>query len=347
MIMDQKINVLYQSSDAYAPIMGVSITSLFENNKNVPTLDVYIIDGGIQEATKSVILHLGEQYHRTIRFISGMAIDELLEKRAVQKWRGSYAMYYKIYALDLIEEEIDRFLAIDADTIVNQDIQALYKTDLGSNILGMVQDIMPASYLEKIGMHPNEAYYNSGVVLFDAVKWRSQRCSEQLERFFAGNLDNILYADQDALSIVLQDSIKKLPIIYNYFSIFTALNECLSFDLNTLYRLYSFDALSNYYPKSDLVAAEDSAVIYHYEGGTVVGRPWEVGHQPFVVFQLWEKYKLLSPWRDMKALPSYETRYHKIEIALSRILPKPLFLLIYKTAYTWYWKRILRIRPNN
>ena len=37
------MNVLYQFNEKYAPYAGVSITSLFENNKNADEICVYIL----------------------------------------------------------------------------------------------------------------------------------------------------------------------------------------------------------------------------------------------------------------------------------------------------------------
>ena len=39
------MNVLYQFNEKYAPYAGVSITSLFENNKNADEICVYILVG--------------------------------------------------------------------------------------------------------------------------------------------------------------------------------------------------------------------------------------------------------------------------------------------------------------
>ena len=46
------MNIIYSSSDAYSELAGVSITSLFENNKNIDDIEVYIIDNGISEKNK-------------------------------------------------------------------------------------------------------------------------------------------------------------------------------------------------------------------------------------------------------------------------------------------------------
>ena len=199
-----EVNILYQSSDAYAPVMGVSLTSLFENNKNIDVIRVYIVDGGISDENKQKILKLSSFYGREISFLSSKIIDDLLEKKGVKKWRGSYAVFYKVYALNQISIPIERLLAIDADTIINKDISPLYFSDLEGYTLGMVQDFMPYSYMKKIGMSNKDTYYNSGMVLYDVKKWVENNCQRQIEDFLSENCEKILYADQDAISIALQ-----------------------------------------------------------------------------------------------------------------------------------------------
>ena len=41
------LNVLYQTDDNYAPIAGVSMTSLFETNRHLDEIHVYMLDDGI------------------------------------------------------------------------------------------------------------------------------------------------------------------------------------------------------------------------------------------------------------------------------------------------------------
>ncbi len=343
--MDE-VNILYQSSDAYAPVMGVSLTSLFENNKHIDVIRIYIVDGGIREETKQTILKLGSLYGREINFLSSKVIDDLLEKKGIKKWRGSYAVFYKIYALDQIKEPISRFLAIDADTIINKDISPLYFYDLEGYTLGMVQDFMPYSYMKKIGMSDKDTYYNSGMVLFDVNKWNENNCKQQLEDFLNESFEIILYADQDAISIALQKEIKKLSINYNYFTVYSAMRDCLSFELKDLYKLYGLYDLCNFYPVDEVAKAEKEATVYHFVGGTVVGRPWEEGDH-YSIFSLWDRYKAISLWSESGKKKSHETSFHKKEKKLHKILPAPLFKLVYKMAYDMYWHRILKIRPNS
>ena len=344
--LHSNINILYQSSDLYAPIMGVSLTSLFENNRHIDDMTVYIVDGGISEENKEKISVLSNAYARKIYYIDAKAIDKRLSDKNVRKWRNSYAVYYKLYAIEFISESIDRLLAIDADTIINKPIDELYNIDLKGKTLGMVQDFIPYSYLGKIGMNSNESYYNSGIVLFDVGKWIANNCQERIEDYLYLNYDKIIYADQDAISIVLQCEILKLPLLYNYFTVFSALRYCLSFDIYQTYKLYDLYKLNNFYSIEEMIFAETNATIYHYEGGTVTGRPWLQGAK-YPIFEFWDIYKSISPWNNIEDYDSQPTPFHSIEIALNRILPLPVYSIIYKVAYDFYWWRILSIRPNN
>lgn len=47
------LNILYQSNDYYAPITGVSMTSLMENNKDIDELNFYILDDKISDNNKN------------------------------------------------------------------------------------------------------------------------------------------------------------------------------------------------------------------------------------------------------------------------------------------------------
>lgn len=41
--MDKKLHVVYASDDHFAEILGVSLTSLYENNRNMEQIHVYIL----------------------------------------------------------------------------------------------------------------------------------------------------------------------------------------------------------------------------------------------------------------------------------------------------------------
>ena len=64
------MNIVYSSSDSYAPIMGVSLYSLLKNNTDSHELNIFIIDNNIKLIT-------------TKFFIS---IHDVLNDRKITNW---------------------------------------------------------------------------------------------------------------------------------------------------------------------------------------------------------------------------------------------------------------------
>ena len=50
------MNVVYHSSDSFAVVTGVSITSLFENNKSADTINVWLIEHDITQENKNNLI---------------------------------------------------------------------------------------------------------------------------------------------------------------------------------------------------------------------------------------------------------------------------------------------------
>ena len=125
--MNRKImNVLYQCDDRYAAVTGVSLCSLLENNRGWEEIRIYLIDDRIREENRKKIELLAQRYGRTIALLDMSGISERLEAVGAPKWCGSYAAYGRLFAPGMIEEDLDRLLYLDSDTIVTADLSKLY-----------------------------------------------------------------------------------------------------------------------------------------------------------------------------------------------------------------------------
>ena len=91
-----RMNVMYLSDNNYAIYMGVSICSLFENNKMLDEINVYIIDDNISSDNKKRLEELAERYGRNIYFMDCKVGIDKLQKLGAPKYRGSYTTYLKI-----------------------------------------------------------------------------------------------------------------------------------------------------------------------------------------------------------------------------------------------------------
>ena len=56
------MNIVYSSSDSYAPIAGVSIMSLLHNNTDSESINIYMIDNSISAENKHRFEEIVGQY---------------------------------------------------------------------------------------------------------------------------------------------------------------------------------------------------------------------------------------------------------------------------------------------
>ena len=71
------MNIVYSSSDSYAELCGISLVSLFENNKEVEKIKVYIINNGIKENNINKLLKVAEKYEREMLFVNSIDIEKI------------------------------------------------------------------------------------------------------------------------------------------------------------------------------------------------------------------------------------------------------------------------------
>lgn len=285
----KRMNVLFQCDDRYAAVTGVSLTSLLENNRGWEEINIYLIDDRIHGENRLKFKMLAQQYGRAIVFLDMSEISARLEASGAPKWLGSYAAYGRLFALGLIEEELDRLLYLDSDTIVTADLGELYNMDLEENVCAMAQDALCYALYKHIGHRRDEPYYNSGVILFDAVAWKRLGCEAAVFPFITSHGGQLRFPDQDTLNSVLKGKIKRLDVKYNFFVQF------LTLGIDENYYVYSLDKKPYYYSREEMAQAGRSAVIYHYSTGE---KPW-LKDARCALAELWDKYLQLSPWAGM------------------------------------------------
>ena len=71
------MNCVFSSDDNFADILGCALISLFENNREQETIEVYILDGGISEGNKRKLESIFQQYERMVHFIEVPDISQL------------------------------------------------------------------------------------------------------------------------------------------------------------------------------------------------------------------------------------------------------------------------------
>lgn len=281
------MNVIYASDDNYAWLMGISMISLFENNKESKEINVYLFGDKVSEENKKKLYSIAEKYNRSfcIMDVNDLKLPEKLYTTTYPK-----SAYSRLFAYDLLPKDIEKVVYLDCDIIVMGNIQELYDKDVSNYAFMAVQDYLSNGYKRKIGLKNTDTYINTGVMLLNLKKLREMPIAERIEKFVDKYSAAICHADQDIFNGIFQGEFKVLPL---YFNVMTQINQ------------YSYDQFirtwhsTDYYTKEEIEYAKANPRIYHYTACLMDIRPWFADSK---VKNAWafDKYMQISPWADRK-----------------------------------------------
>ncbi len=315
------MNILYQSDDNYAPYMGVSICSLFENNRSSDAINVYIINDGISRENTDKLDELARSYGRDLVFITGDVLlndKDIAETFAYTSFRKNTHSYFKLFVDRLIPELDERIIYIDCDTVIDGNIGGLTEFDLEGKPIGMVQDSLVASAKTSVGIDDKDRYYNSGIILIDLKRWRELGCSDRIYKHIR-DVRTYGTVDQDVLNVELHDEIAVLPVRYNLQPVH------MVYDFKTYSRIYKHR--EPYYTEDEISEAVRKPAIIHFL--RYIGEsPWHKDNvHPATPY--FDRYLMMSPWKDMVKKASGRTGIFVIEKIMYAVFPKGLFLRIF------------------
>lgn len=316
------MNILYQFNEKYAPYAGVSITSVLANNLQTDEIRIYILGENLTEASKSKLENLVQEYQRNLIFVDSEKLIRKMKALNMPAYRGSYAANMRLFPDEVLDEAVDRVLYLDADTVVNAGLDELFTSDMHGKTIGMVLDSLGESHKEQIGLSAEDEYFNSGVILFDMKKWRENRYSDKIARHVMEKRSHYPAPDQDLLNVVCKGDILRLNAEYNLQPVHAVFSDK---------QYMQIMRPRTYYSAGMLVKAREQVIIYHCF--RFLGEfPWHKKnvHPYSTVF---DHYLSQSPWRDYQKMTADTGVILKTEKVLYRVLPKSIFLYIFRLAH--------------
>ena len=243
-----QLNVLYGCDDNYAPYTGVSLLSLFENNKDIEEITIYLAAMNFSEVNLSKFRRLAEQYGRKLVVLDTERAQEYMKTYQCKGWNGSLATWLRFFVLEQIPEDVNRLLWIDSDTIVNGSLRDLIEIPLEGYPVAAVCDSVCYWERFRLGIAKSEPYFNAGVILFNLPVWQGNdvlgKMMEHLEKYVQYYKAN----DQDLLNDFFKGQILKLPMRYNLQGF------QLGYPIRTYFSVYHWDE-SAYYTQDEAQSA--------------------------------------------------------------------------------------------
>lgn len=310
-ITSQILHIVYASDRNYAEMLGVSMISLFENNRG-NEIRLYILDGGIAEEDLGRMEDICRSYGQpALCRIPAEDISGILNMDVAAD-RGSRAQFSRIFISRYIDESIDRILYLDCDTIIRRPLTELWNIDLGGHTIAALDDAFSVQYRKNADLQPDDIMFNSGVMLIDLKKWRDSAAEEKALSFIRSRHGFAEKGDQGVLNAVLSRECLCFDPVFNAVTIF--------FDFSYK-EMLAYRKPPAYYSEEEVARAVRDPVIIHYTMSFLSKRPWMTGcRHPWT--DEWLKYKKMSPWRDVP--PAEEHRSWRVRAM--RRLPRPLML---------------------
>lgn len=283
--------IAFGISKAFTYPVGVLITSILENNKDMKISFHIFVDDKIEDKELNRFKDLIEFYDTNI-IIYEIDNSEFLN---LDDREFTIATYYRFAIPYQLKDLTDKYLYIDADMIAIRDLKDYLNINIENKIAAVVDDFT----LDKVGnpilLAEDKKYFNAGMMYINLNLWMKEQVSEKSVSILREvNLDpkqKIKYGyefrcfDQDALNIVLKNKVKYIEPKYNFLA-----NISLKHNKN-------------------LQNVPTDTIFIHYHG---FNKPWhEWCFHPLARY--FRDYKEISPWKN-EPLDKYPTKYRQMRL---------------------------------
>jgi lipopolysaccharide biosynthesis glycosyltransferase len=213
------IAIAFAADANYTMPLAVTIQSLLANFNDERAIVVFVLDGGVTDAQKRRIAKSIPAQKVELFWVQPS--QHILDKLPVSE-KYPISIYYRLLLPQIVPDHIRKIIYLDADLVVKGNIAQLWDLPLDEYYALAVPNLCQrtmamAKHLdhEKYGISPDCKYFNTGVLVINLEKWRSDHISEQAINFLEANTDNVIFPDQDALNIVLAGKWKELDPRWN------------------------------------------------------------------------------------------------------------------------------------
>jgi lipopolysaccharide biosynthesis glycosyltransferase len=227
MVISTPITIAVATDDHYAILLGALIRSVEYNHKTPEKIEFYIIDDGISATNRKKIQASSDPKMTTLFWFKTKDVVPPNVKIPVDKSAFPITTYLRLFTPYIIPQDRERFLYLDVDMILLDDISKLWHTELGDKMFAAVPDLAKTvsnewggiTNYKELGFHPDTPYFNAGMLLIDPFKWRAEDISNKVIQNIYDNIAFANFPDQYGLNVTLANKWVVLDQRWNTFAI--------------------------------------------------------------------------------------------------------------------------------
>lgn len=228
--------LLCAADDNYAKPLTVMLHSAVSNLREGVSLNVILMDGGIQEESWAGIKESLANLPIKIMVVKPDAreIEDLVTSHHI-----THTAYFRLLAAEFLPTWLDKAIYLDSDVLVRGDLTELWEADLGGHYCLAVPDIAcpyvdarhggenrrkanpymaaisPIPNWKRLGLNGDASYFNSGVMVLNLKRWREDSVADKLLDCLRDNEQHVWCWDQYALNVVFSEQWGHLPARWN------------------------------------------------------------------------------------------------------------------------------------
>jgi lipopolysaccharide biosynthesis glycosyltransferase len=221
---DREPIVVLAADDRFAMPLAVTVRSTLERLATGATVRLYILDGGLKDATRQRLL---DSWPAGRFRVEWLRVDARALSGSPVSGHVNLVSYYRILIPRLLPDDVQRVIYLDSDLLVCADLTRLWNHDLTGRLCLAVQDcsapymdsrqavpnfgecgpyigcLEPVPNFRALGLSPLAAYFNAGVLLLDLAGWRQADVSGQMLACLKEHKQHVRWWDQYAMNVVL------------------------------------------------------------------------------------------------------------------------------------------------
>lgn len=316
------INVAYCSSDLFSEVCAVSIVSLFENNKHLDEINVYILEDRISDQNKQRLLDIAKQYGRNIILVPMPMPDDFYHDERYTFDTVGRTFGRMIWG-DVLPDSVHKIISLDSDTMVLGDIEELWNYDLHGCPIAGVDDCMGQVAMVKTQhLKADTVHCNAGMYVIDLDVWRKENWTEIFHKYINGLFDKGIALggyEEEVITHTLSDRFFLLPPKYN---------------LMTLEQVFSYkDVLAfrqplKYYSEKEIKEALEHPVITHTTNFFYIKKRIFEAESDHPQRANYEKYRAMTPWKNDPAMDAKYSLKHDMIKVFWHIMPRPMTIRV-------------------
>ena len=223
---NKNITIVVASDNFFAVMIGALLKSIDVNHTSGEHIDFYIIDDGISTKFRQQLERIADPSRITLKWFKSKEIVPSNINIPLDKSSFPVTVFLRIFIPYMIDQDVEKVIYIDVDTIVQDDISNLWNIDLKDYTIGAVQDYCKTvdcrwsgiPNYKQLGLAGDTKYFNSGVLLINPKKWRKQDITNQVIDVLTKYKEHVVMPDQYGLNVVFVNKWLELDPKWNWFA---------------------------------------------------------------------------------------------------------------------------------